>query len=65
MAILGIALGVVGGDLLALAEVDLIFPFGWALAGSAGLFRDRNRFRLLSRAYRAARLDPIEALRFE
>src|SRR5881227_1449490 len=32
--ILGIILGVVGGDLLALwLKVDLIFPYGWAIAG--------------------------------
>src|SRR5438094_963762 len=32
--ILGIILGVVGGDLLALwLKVDVIFPYGWAIAG--------------------------------
>ena len=32
--VLGIVLGVVGGDLLAMwLKADLIFPFGWALAG--------------------------------
>src|SRR5258707_1215034 len=32
--VLGILLGVIGGDLLALwLQVDLIFPFGWAFAG--------------------------------
>ena len=32
--ILGIILGVIGGDLLALwLKVDLIFPYGWAIAG--------------------------------
>ena len=32
--IIGIMLGVIGGDLLALAlKVDLIFPWGWAIAG--------------------------------
>ena len=32
--ILGILLGVIGGDLLAVwLKVDLIFPFGWAIAG--------------------------------
>ena len=47
--IMGILLGVVGGDLLALwLKVDLIFPFGWAIAGLARLLGHRHRLRALS-----------------
>ena len=42
--ILGIILGVIGGDLLAMwLKVDLIFPYGWAIAGLACLLSDRDR----------------------
>jgi putative ABC transport system permease protein len=63
--ILGIILGVVGGDLLALwLKADLIFPFGWALAGLIVCSAIGIGFGFYP-AYRAARLDPIDALRFE
>ncbi len=63
--ILGIILGVIGGDLLALwLKVDLIFPFGWALAGLIVCSAIGIGFGFYP-AYRAAALDPIEALRFE
>ena len=63
--ILGILLGVLGGDLLAYwLKVDLIFPFGWALAGLLVCSAIGIGFGLYP-AYRAASLDPIEALRFE
>ncbi|MEY2563036.1 MAG: putative transport system permease protein [Verrucomicrobiota bacterium] len=63
--ILGIILGVVGGDLLAMwLKADLIFPFGWALAGLIVCSAIGIGFGFYP-AYRAARLDPIEALRFE
>jgi putative ABC transport system permease protein len=63
--ILGIVLGVIGGDLLALwLKVDLIFPFGWAIAGLVVCSAIGIGFGLYP-AYRAASLDPIEALRFE
>jgi len=61
----GIILGVVGGDLLALwLKVDLIFPYGWAIAGLLVCSAIGIGFGFYP-AYRAARLDPIEALRFE
>ncbi len=63
--ILGIILGVIGGDLLAAwLKVDLIFPYGWAIAGVLVCSAIGIGFGLYP-AYRAANLDPIEALRYE
>jgi putative ABC transport system permease protein len=63
--ILGIVLGVVGGDLLAIwLKADLIFPIGWAIAGLLVCSAIGIGFGFYP-AYRAAALDPIEALRFE
>lgn len=63
--ILGIILGVIGGDLLAMwLKADLIFPFGWALAGLIVCSGIGIGFGFYP-AYRAASLDPIEALRYE
>ncbi len=63
--IFGIILGVIGGDLLAAwLKVDLIFPYGWAIAGLLVCSAIGIGFGLYP-AYRAASLDPIEALRFE
>ncbi len=61
----GILLGVIGGNLLAnWLKADLIFPFGWAFAGLAVCSAIGIGFGFYP-AYRAASLDPIEALRFE
>jgi putative ABC transport system permease protein len=63
--ILGIILGVLGGNLLAnWLQADLIFPFGWAIAGLVVCSAIGIGFGFYP-AYRAASLDPIEALRFE
>lgn len=63
--VLGIVLGVAGGNLLAhLLEAELIFPFGWAIAGLVVCSAIGIGFGFYP-AYRAASLDPIEALRFE
>jgi putative ABC transport system permease protein len=63
--ILGIILGVIGGDLLAAwLKVDVIFPYGWAVAGLIVCSIIGIGFGAYP-AYRAAALDPIEALRFE
>src|SRR5213596_2184056 len=63
--ILGIILGVIGGDLLAAwLKVDIIFPYGWAIAGLIVCSAIGIGFGLYP-AYRAANLDPIDALRYE
>ncbi len=63
--ILGIVLGIIVGDLLAAwLQANLIFPFGWAIAGLIVCSAIGIGFGLYP-AYRAASLDPIEALRYE
>src|SRR3977135_3812636 len=63
--VLGIILGIIVGDLLAAwLKMDLIFPYGWALAGLLVCSAIGIGFGFYP-AYRAAALDPIEALRFE
>lgn len=63
--ILGIILGVIGGNLLAMwLQADLLFPYGWAIAGLVVCSAIGIGFGYYP-AYRAAALDPIEALRFE
>ena len=63
--VLGIIFGVVFGDFIAYwLKVDLIFPYGWALAGLIVCSVIGIGFGLYP-AYRAASLDPIEALRYE
>ncbi len=63
--IVGIILGVIAGNVLAIVlKADVIFPFGWALTGLVVCSVIGIGFGLYP-AYRAASLDPIEALRFE
>jgi putative ABC transport system permease protein len=63
--VVGIVLGVIFGNLLAAwLKADLIFPFGWAIAGLIVCSAIGIGFGFYP-AYRAAKLDPIEALRFE
>jgi putative ABC transport system permease protein len=63
--IVGIILGVIFGNLLAVwLKADIIFPFGWALAGVIVCSAIGIGFGAYP-AYRAAALDPIDALRFE
>src|SRR6059036_1826713 len=63
--ILGIVLGIIVGDLLAAwLQAELIFPYGWAITGVLVCSAIGIGFGLYP-AYRAANLDPIEALRYE
>lgn len=61
----GIILGVLGGDGLAMfLGVDLVFPWGWALTGIIACSVIGIGFGMYP-AYKAASLNPVEALRFE
>ncbi len=63
--LVGILLGVAGGDALAaLLKADVVFPWFWAVAGLTVCSAIGIGFGLYP-AWRAASLDPIEALRFE
>ncbi len=63
--LLGILLGVVGGNVLALTfGINPAFPWGWAIGGVVGVTVIALVFGVYP-AYKAARLDPIEALRYE
>jgi putative ABC transport system permease protein len=63
--VVGILFGVIGGNALAMfLKADVLFPFGWAIAGIAVCTVIGIGFGLYP-AYKAASLDPIEALRFE
>ena len=63
--LVGILLGVAAGNGLAqFLSADVLFPWGWALAGLAVCSAIGIGFGLYP-AWRAASLDPIEALRFE
>src|SRR5690349_661661 len=63
--VLGIILGIIVGDLLAMwLKMDMIFPYAWANAGLVVCSAIGIGFGLYP-AYRAASLDPIDALRYE
>ncbi len=63
--LVGILLGVAGGDALAMVvKADVLFPWGWAATGLIVCSAIGIGFGLYP-AWRAASLDPIEALRFE
>ncbi len=57
----GVVFGNIAGQLL---NADVVFPFGWAAAGMAVCCGIGVVFGLYP-AFKAASLDPIEALRFE
>ena len=63
--ILGIILGILGGNLFALfVDISPAFPWVWALGGLVGVTGIGVIFGVYP-AYQAARLHPIEALRYE
>ena len=63
--LVGILLGVLAGNALAsFLKADVLFPWGWAAAGLIVCSAIGIGFGLYP-AWRAASLDPIEALRFE
>ena len=61
----GVALGIGAGNIgAAMMHADVVFPWGWALAGLTVCASIGIGFGLYP-AWKAARLDPIEALRYE
>jgi putative ABC transport system permease protein len=63
--LIGIALGVAGGNIIALLmKATVVFPWGWAAAGLAVCSAIGVGFGFYP-AWKAASLDPIEALRYE
>jgi putative ABC transport system permease protein len=63
--IAGILLGVLGGNGIAVwLEIAMVFPWGWALTGLIVCSLIGTGFGWYP-AWKAARLDPIEALRYE
>lgn len=61
----GILLGVLGGNVMAFAfDITPTFPWGWAIGGVFGVTVIAIVFGVYP-AYKAARLRPIEALRYE
>ncbi|MCF3648968.1 ABC transporter permease [Synoicihabitans lomoniglobus] len=63
--VIGVLLGVAGGNLAGqLLSADVVFPVGWATAGMVVCSGIGIIFGLYP-AWKAASLDPIEALRYE
>ncbi|HEX6084986.1 MAG TPA: ABC transporter permease [Thermoanaerobaculia bacterium] len=61
----GILFGVIGGNGIAIwLEIAMVFPWGWALTGLIVCSLIGTGFGWYP-AFKASRLDPIEALRFE
>jgi len=63
--LLGILLGITGGNGVAIwLDIAMVFPWGWALTGLIVCSLIGTGFGWYP-AFKASRLDPIEALRFE
>ena len=63
--VIGIILGIIGGNVIAIiADMSFVFPWDWAIIGLAVCSAIALIFGSYP-AYKAASLDPIEALRYE
>jgi len=63
--LVGILVGVIGGNGVAIwLDVSMVFPWGWAITGLVVCSMIGTGFGWYP-AWKAARLDPIEALRYE
>src|SRR6185369_7469863 len=63
--LIGILIGVLGGNGVALYfEMAMVFPWGWAITGLVVCSLIGTGFGFYP-AWKAARLDPIDALRYE
>ena len=63
--LIGILLGVVGGNGVAIwLDIAMVFPWGWAITGLVVCSLIGTGFGWYP-AFKAAKLDPIEALRYE
>jgi putative ABC transport system permease protein len=62
---LGVILGIIGGNVVAIiADMSFVFPWNWAIIGLVVCSAVAVIFGSYP-AYKAASLDPIEALRYE
>ena len=63
--IIGIIIGIIAGNLVAVAmKISVVFPWDWAIIGLVVCSTIALIFGSYP-AYKAAKLDPIEALRYE
>jgi putative ABC transport system permease protein len=63
--VIGIIFGIIGGNVIAIiADMSFVFPWDWAIIGLAVCSGIALIFGSYP-AYKAAKLDPIEALRYE
>ncbi|HWL14671.1 MAG TPA: ABC transporter permease [Opitutus sp.] len=63
--VIGIAVGIIGGNVAAtVLNAAMVFPWGWAITGLTVCSAIGVGFGFYP-AWKAARLDPIEALRYE
>lgn len=62
---IGLILGVAGGNMIAVwIDTDMVIPYSWVIGSFFGMTLIGLLFGVYP-AYKAARLDPIESLRYE